>query len=63
MSLVNRFRELPKPILTLHIAAKFVFGVGLGVLLADYLSGFAWWIILLALIMSIPGGYKILTGR
>ncbi len=63
MNLINRFRKLPIPILILHITAKFVFGVGLGVLLANYLSGFGWWIILLALIMSIPGAYKVLSGK
>lgn len=63
MSLINRFRELPTPILTLHIAAKFVFGVGLGILFANYLSGFGCWIILLALIMSIPRAYKVLSGK
>lgn len=63
MNLINRFRKLPIPILILHITAKFVFGVGLGVLLANYLSGFGSWIILLALIMSIPGAYKVLSGK
>ena len=57
---IKRFRELPTPILFLHIGAKFVFALGLGVLLASYLRGFGWWIILLSLIMGIPGAYKIL---
>jgi len=63
MNFINRFRKLSTPILTLHITAKFVFGVGLGVLLANYLSGFGWWIILLALIIGIPGAYKVLSGK
>lgn len=62
MGLINRFRELPTPIIVLHISAKFVFGVGLGVLLAGYLTGFGWWLILLSLIMGIPGAYKVLSG-
>ena len=60
MSWIKRFRELPTPILILHITAKFVFGVGLGVVLARCLSGFGWWIMLLALIMGTPGAYKVL---
>jgi len=63
MNFINRFRKLPTPILTLHIIAKFVFGVGLGVLLVNYLNGFGWWIILLALIIGTPGAYKVLTGK
>ena len=63
MSLINRFRKLPMPILILHTKAKFVFGVGIGVLLASYLSGFGWWIILLASVMAIPGAYKVLSGK
>ncbi len=63
MSLINRFRKLPTSILALHVTAKFVFGVGLGVLLASYLNGFGWWIILLAIIMGLPGAYKVLSGK
>lgn len=51
------------PILILHVKAKFVFGVGIGVLLAKYLGGFGWWIILLASIMAIPGVYKVLSKK
>ncbi len=60
MSLTHKLKELPTPILILHISAKFVFGMGLGVLLASYLTGFGWWIILLSLLMGIPGACKIL---
>ena len=63
MGWIKRFRELPTPILILHVTARFVFGVGLGVLLANYLSGFGWWIIVLALVMGIPGAYKVLSGK
>lgn len=63
MSLIGRFRKLPTSVLALHITAKFVFGVGLGILLAGYLEGFGWWLILLAIIMAIPGVYKVLGGK
>jgi hypothetical protein len=37
---IERFRELPTPILILNVSARFVIGVGLGVLLGKCLSGF-----------------------
>jgi hypothetical protein len=61
MRLIGKFRELPTPILFLHITAKSVFGVGLGVLLAEHLAGFGWWIIALSLVLGIPGAYKVLS--
>ena len=63
MGWIKRFRELPTPILILHVSARFVFGLGLGVLLARYLMGFGWWLIVLAVVMGIPGGCKILIGK
>ena len=57
---IKRFRELPTPILILNVSARFVIGVGLGVLLGKYLSGFGWWIILLGVVMAAPGACKIL---
>ena len=49
----------------LHISGKFLFGVGLGLLLASYLQQYDWqlygWIIIvIALITQIPGAYLLL---
>ncbi len=63
MKLVNRFRQLSTTLLYLHITAKFIFGVGLGVLLAGHLRGFGWWLIVLSLMVSIPSSYKIFSGK
>lgn len=52
--LVNEFRKLPTPVLFSHVISKFVFGVGLGVLIARYVEFSGWWIILLSLIIGIP---------
>lgn len=57
--LVNEFRKLPTPILLSHVTSKFVFGVGLGVLLAGYLKDFGWGIILLSFIIGIPSIFYI----
>ena len=59
MGFVNNFRELPAPLLMLHVGAKSVGGIGIGVLLCNYLAGFGWWIILLAVLMAIPSTIKI----
>jgi hypothetical protein len=59
MRAIQRFRELPTFIMFLRITGKFVFGVGLGVLLAGYLKGYGWWIILLSVILGLPGAYHL----
>lgn len=51
---INEFRKLPTPVLFSHVMSKFVGGVGIGVLLAGYLAGLGWWIILLSFIIAIP---------
>lgn len=56
---VNEFRKLPTPILLSHVTSKFVFGIGLGVLLAGYLKGLGWWIMLLSFIIAIPSAITI----
>ncbi|MEW6609061.1 MAG: hypothetical protein AB1414_16715 [bacterium] len=55
----EKYHTLSTPILWLHIFAHFVWGIGLGVLLGGYLRPFGWGIILSAIIVSIPGTYKI----
>lgn len=62
---IEKFKKLPKSILFLHIINKFVLGLGLGALLASYLHRYNWqlegWLlIVLALVLGIPGGYKVL---
>jgi len=49
--------------LILIITGKFLAGVGIGVLLINYLAGYGWWLILLAVVTSLPGAYKILFGK
>jgi hypothetical protein len=58
---VERFRQMPNPYLSLHITAKFLFGVGLGLLLATCLPIWTGWIfIVVALVISIPSARIIL---
>ena len=60
----EKFKKLPRPLLTAHIFCKFLFGVGLGILLASYLEYewklLGWLLIILSLIIAIPSTYRIL---
>lgn len=58
---VEKFRQMPNPYFTLHITAKFLFGVGLGVLLAIWLPVWTGWIfIVVALLIAIPSARIVL---
>ncbi len=59
----EKFRGVPTPYFTLHITAKFLFGVGLGVLLASWLPIWTGWIfIIIALLIAIPSA-RIILGK
>ena len=59
----EKFRRVPAPYFTLHITAKFLFGVGLGLLLATWLPVWTGWIfIIVALLIAIPSA-RIVLGR
>ena len=60
--LIKKFRNLPTPIIFLHITGKFLFGLGAGMLIASYFQNLNWWnigawIILISLVVQIPGAY------
>lgn len=40
---MERFRQVPNPYFGMHITGKFLFGVGLGVLLAIWLPVWTGW--------------------
>ena len=53
----ENFDRLPRPLLVVHIFSKLLFGMGLGILLASYLSGlnwqlYGWLLIILSLIIA-----------
>ncbi len=59
----EKFRQVPNPYFSMHITAKFLFGVGLGVLLATCLPIWTGWVfIILALLIAIPSA-RIVLGR
>ena len=58
----EKFRQVPSPYFALHITAKFLGGVGLGVLLATWLPIWTGWIfIVVALVIAIPSSRIILS--
>lgn len=64
-SIINKFRMQSDRVIFVTVSAKFLFGVGLGALLASHFSGHDWgfygWVLLiLALLLHIPAAYKIL---
>lgn len=63
MNLWTRFKNLPGPLLMLHVTAKFLGGVALGALLGRYLEPYGWWILIAAFVIAIPSAYRILTGK
>jgi len=63
MSIVDNFRKLPTPLIVLHIFSKVLIGFGLGIVLGSQLYHLAGWIILAGIILSIPAGYKIISGK
>jgi len=55
----ERFRALPPRFMVIHVFAKFVFGMGLGVLLVIYVPQLnrqllGWLLIVLSIIIAIP---------
>ena len=58
---MEKFRGVPNPYFTMHITGKFLFGVGLGVLLATWLPIWMGWIfIAVALLIAIPSARIVL---
>jgi len=60
MSLIDKVKQLPASLLVLLVAGKLFIGIGLGVLLITYLVGYGWWFVVLGIVISIPGVYRIL---
>ena len=58
----EKFRQMPNPYFALHIASRFLFGLGLGVLLATWLPIWTGWLFIIgALVIAIPSTRIILS--
>ncbi|MBA7635150.1 hypothetical protein ES703_42751 [subsurface metagenome] len=52
---MEKLRQVPNPYFTLHITSRFLFGVGLGILLAIWLPTWTGWVFIgIALLIAIP---------
>lgn len=62
---IKAFTGLPAGLLAAHMVAKFLFGLGLGILLCEYVQvsrpAAGWGLIIAAVIVAIPSTYKILS--
>ena len=58
MNLEERFRRFNLRDFIISYLAKFIFGVGIGVILTRYLRAWGWVLIGVAIIISIPLEYK-----
>ena len=62
MSLPDGVGKLSTPVLVLFVVSKIIVGIGIGILLANWLPGAGWWLVLLGVVLSIPPGIKVLRG-
>ena len=59
----ERFRQIPNPYFSMHITSKFLFGVGLGLLLAIWLPIWTGRVFIVAsLLIAIPSA-RIILGK
>ncbi len=64
----EKFRKLPPRLMAMHVLSKFVFGVGLGILLVSFLPCcnwqlVGWLIIVISIIIAIPSVMIILKRK
>ncbi len=58
----EKFRQVPNPYFSMHITAKSLFGVGLGVLLVTWLPIWTGWVfIVAALVIAIPSARIVIS--
>ncbi len=59
---IAKLKNLPNPYVLLYVTAKVLGGVGIGVLLANWLSTWTWWIfMIIACIIAIPVIWKLFS--
>ena len=59
---IEKLKNLPNPYVLLYVTAKVLGGVGIGVLLANWLSTWTWWIfIVIACVIAMPVVWKLFS--
>ncbi len=63
MSLIDGAKKLSPADFILFVASKLVLGVGLGILLANVLSGWGWPLLIIGIIVSAVEANKIIKNK
>ncbi len=59
---IEKLKNLPNPYVLLYVTAKVLGGVGIGVLLANWLATWTWWIfVVIACVIAIPVVWKMFS--
>ena len=59
---IEKLRNLPNPYALLYITAKVLGGVGIGVLLANWLPTWTWWVfMIIGCVIALPVVWRILS--
>jgi len=59
MDTVGKVKRLETPFFILYVTAKVLGGVAIGILIAPYVGRIGWWVMLAAVVISIPVMRKI----
>ena len=59
MKMVDRVRALDNPTFLLYVSAKSIGGMAIGIIIAPYVGRIGWWVLVVAIIISIPVMIKI----
>lgn len=52
-SLISGVKKLSSPMFVIFVLSKLLVGVGLGILLVQYLAPYGWWFLIVGVVLSI----------
>jgi len=53
LGLMNKVKRLSPPMFVIFVLSKLIVGVGLGILLIQYLAPYGWWFLIVGIILSV----------
>ena len=59
VNMVNKVKGLDTPMFILFVSVKALGGLAIGIIIAPYVGDIGWWVLLAALILSVPVLLKI----
>jgi hypothetical protein len=63
MSLIDGAKKLSNFDFILFVVSKLILGIGLGILLAESLSGWGWWLVIIGIVISATEASKIIKNK